>query len=201
MAVEFGDTNESTEDLKRSDSGTMRDLFRKTVSNTVRSMGGDERIRQVVQSLMKEEAVQAIVNSKLAKDAIGYAARTLDALKEEVVSMAGRQMNDFLQRVDVGNEIQKILTTLSLEIRAEVRFIPNEKRVVKPEVKSTVSVRKVEKETDQEAKKSRKKTKPLKRASDTRTRAKTTRTSTKSSTKPKSKMTTTGRASKAKSTP
>ena len=145
MASEAGETKETLDAGQRNDSSSMRDLLRKTVTNTVRSVGGDERIRQVVQSVVKEETVQSIVNSKMAKDAVGYAVRTLDTLKDEVVSMAGRQMNDFLERIDLGKELQKILTTLSLEVRAEVRFIPNDKRVVKPEVKSKMSIKKVDK--------------------------------------------------------
>jgi hypothetical protein len=141
MAVESDGAKESGESSQRSESSSMRELFRKTVSNTVRSVGGDERIRQAVQSVLKEETVQAVVNSKVAKDAFGYAVRTLDSLKEDMVSMAGRKMNDFLGRIDLGSEIQKILTTLSLEVRAEVRFIPNDKKVVKPEVKSKVTLK------------------------------------------------------------
>jgi len=198
MAAEVGETNEAKDSAQRADSGSMRDLLRKTVSNTVRSVGGDERIRQVVQSVVKEETVQAIVNSKMAKDAVGYAVRTLDSLKDEVVALAGRQMNDFLERVDLGKEIQKILTTLSLEIRAEVRFIPNDKRVVKPEVKSKISIKKVPTEDSEPlATVSTKKTKSTSSAK-SKSQRKTTRSSAKSSTKTSTRAKTKSRSTKGK---
>lgn len=203
MAAEVGETNEATDSAQRADSGSMRDLLRKTVSNTVRSVGGDERIRQVVQSVVKEETVQAIVNSKMAKDAVGYAVRTLDSLKDEVVALAGRQMNDFLERVDLGKEIQKILTTLSLEIRAEVRFIPNDKRVVKPDVKSKMSIKKVPTEDSEplatvSTKKTKTKTKSASSAKP-KTQRKTTRARAKSSTKTSTRAKTKSRSTKGKS--
>jgi hypothetical protein len=181
MAVEVGETNEAKEETQRTDSGGVRDLLRKTVSNTVRSVGNDERVRQIVQSVVKEETVQAVLNSKMAKDAVGYAVRTLDSIKDEVVTMAGRQMNDFLERVDLGKELQKILTTLSLEVRAEVRFIPNDKRVVKPEVKSKMSIKRVPKEKREVSEKETKKKASSKRKA--KSTEKTTRASTKTSAK------------------
>ncbi len=196
MAVEVGETNEAKEETQRTESGGVRDLLRKTVSNTVRSVGNDERVRQIVQSVVKEETVQAVLNSKMAKDAVGYAVRTLDSIKDEVVTMAGRQMNDFLERVDLGKELQKILTTLSLEVRAEVRFIPNDKRVVKPEVKSKMSIKRVPKEKREVSEKeTKKKASPKRKA---KSAEKTIRASTKTPAKTSTRAKTSNRRTKDK---
>jgi hypothetical protein len=47
-------------------------------------------------------------------------------------------------------ELQKLLTSLSFEIKTEVRFIPNDEAVggVKPDVKRDVSVKRVKKDKD-----------------------------------------------------
>ena len=45
--------------------------------------------------------------------------------------------------MNLGNEIAKILTTLSFEIKTEIRFIPNSESVggVKPDLKKQVTVK------------------------------------------------------------
>jgi hypothetical protein len=61
-----------------------------------------------------------------------------------------QEVHEFLERVDLGAEMQKLLTSVSFEIVTEVRFIPNEKGTqgggpgVKPEVKSGVRMKRGE---------------------------------------------------------
>lgn len=74
------------------------------------------------------------------REVAGYIMRQTDAAKDEIVRAAGVQIRKFLENVDVGGEIQKILTSVSFEIRTEVRFIPNDKSV-SPRAKMKVRVR------------------------------------------------------------
>ena len=60
--------------------------------------------------------------------------RQADAARDEVVRIIGNQTKRFLEGLDVGHEVQKILTALSFEIKTEIRFIPNDEKV-KPDVK------------------------------------------------------------------
>tara|TARA_B100000029_G_scaffold515571_1_gene623303 strand:+ start:2052 stop:2741 length:690 start_codon:yes stop_codon:yes gene_type:complete len=141
MTTEEEQTSAGTVGGKKTETGDLTDRIWRTVSNKVRSVGsGEERMRTVIQNMISEETVKAIVANLVPKDAMSYAVRTIDGVKDEVVAVIGRQLNDFLQHVDLGKELQKILTSLSLEVRAEVRFIPNDKRLVKPEVKAKVGV-------------------------------------------------------------
>ena len=48
------------------------------------------------------------------------------------------EIRDFLAATDLSKELQKALTSLSFEIRTEIRFIPNEAGGVRPEVKAKV---------------------------------------------------------------
>ena len=46
------------------------------------------------------------------------------------------EVRDFLEATDVAGELQRALTSLSFEIKTEVRFIPNEAGGVKPRVRA-----------------------------------------------------------------
>ncbi len=151
MTIEEEQTSADSADAKKTDTGDLTDRIWRTVSNKVRSVGsGEERMRTVIQNMISEETVKAIVANLVPKDAMSYAVRTIDSVKDEVVAVIGRQLNDFLQHVDLGKELQKILTSLSLEVRAEVRFIPNDKRLVKPEIKAKVGVNIIDDEAKSE---------------------------------------------------
>jgi hypothetical protein len=69
-----------------------------------------------------------------------------DDYKADVLGLVKEEIHEFLGRIDLGNELQKALTSLSLEISTEIRFIPNEKGVtgrnsVKPQVKTSTRVK------------------------------------------------------------
>ena len=70
----------------------------------------------------------------------------IDDYKADVLGLVKEEIHEFLGRIDLGNELQKALTSLSLEISTEIRFIPNEKGVtgrasVKPQVKTSTRVK------------------------------------------------------------
>ena len=43
--------------------------------------------------------------------------------------VVGQELRRFLETVNVSGELQKLLTSLSFEIRTEIRFIPNDEAV------------------------------------------------------------------------
>ena len=64
----------------------------------------------------------------------------MDPVKvERIVS---REIRIFLENVDFGGEIAKILTSVSFEIKTEIRFIPND-QAVKPQIKNKVDAKRV----------------------------------------------------------
>ena len=64
--------------------------------------------------------------------------------------MVGNQTRKFLENLDLGTEIQKVLTSVSLEFRTELRFIPNDK-ALKPEGKVKVKVKSTESDDESES--------------------------------------------------
>jgi hypothetical protein len=85
-----------------------------------------------------ENAVREIVgDAKLPREIISYAFSQVDETKNALVRVVAREVREFLEATDLASELQKALTSLSFEIKTEVRFIPNEAGTgVRPEVKS-----------------------------------------------------------------
>ena len=80
-----------------------------------------------------------VIRSGMPKEALGYIMKQTDAAKDEVVRITGVQIRKFLENLDLGGELQKILTSVSFEIRTEVRFVPN-KQGVTPNAKVRLRV-------------------------------------------------------------
>jgi hypothetical protein len=73
----------------------------------------------------------------------GYLATTADTTKDRIVEIIAREVREFLTTVNLGEEIAKMLTALSFEVKTEIRFIPNSERYsgVEPDVKAAVRVK------------------------------------------------------------
>ena len=59
----------------------------------------------------------------------GYIASSADGAKDKVFEVIARETREFLATLNLTEEIAKILTTLSFEIKTEIRFIPNSERM------------------------------------------------------------------------
>ncbi|HET9624216.1 MAG TPA: hypothetical protein VFP84_22740 [Kofleriaceae bacterium] len=99
-----------------------------------------------------EEGIRKIASERLPEVA-GYIASSADGAKDKVIDAIGRETRDFLASLNVGEEIAKILTTLSFEIKTEIRFIPNSERFTgaEPEVKASVRLKRAD-EKDKDGK-------------------------------------------------
>jgi hypothetical protein len=85
-----------------------------------------------------EEGIRKIASDlKLPKDVANYLIQQAASSKDELFRVVGKEMRGFLESVNISGELQKLLTSLSFEIKTEIRFIPNDEAVggVKPDVK------------------------------------------------------------------
>lgn len=92
-----------------------------------------------------EEGIRKITKDMpLPKELAGYVASTAGAGKDEVMRVMAREVREFLQTVNFSEEIAKMLTLLSFEVKTEIRFIPNDEKFggVEPDVKAKVRVKK-----------------------------------------------------------
>src|SRR5215831_6348345 len=96
-----------------------------------------------------EEGIRKLARESLPEVA-GYIASSADGAKDKVFDVIARETRDFLANLNVSEEIAKILTTLSFEIKTEIRFIPNSERFVgaEPDVKASVRLKRQDERRD-----------------------------------------------------
>ncbi|MBX3154869.1 MAG: hypothetical protein KF773_02630 [Deltaproteobacteria bacterium] len=89
-----------------------------------------------------EEGIRRIARESLPEVA-GYIASSADGAKDKVFEVIARETREFLSNLNLTEEIAKILTTLSFEIKTEIRFIPNSERITgaEPDVKASVRLK------------------------------------------------------------
>jgi hypothetical protein len=94
-----------------------------------------------------EDGVRKLVNDfSLPKDVANYLMTSAAGTKDDVLRILGREMHEFFDRLNLSQELAKLLTQLSFEIKTEIRFIPNDQAVegqlaVKPDVKRKMSIK------------------------------------------------------------
>jgi hypothetical protein len=94
---------------------------------------GPENVRNLVSEL------------KLPKEALHLILSQLDETKNGLYRAVAREIRDFLEHTNLADELAKVLTTLTFEIKTEVRFLPNEaKGGAHPDVKARVRVKRSE---------------------------------------------------------
>ena len=52
-----------------------------------------------------------------------------DSLRRETLRIISKEIRVFLENVDLGGELAKILTSVSFEVKTEIRFVPNDQSV------------------------------------------------------------------------
>lgn len=88
------------------------------------------------------DSIRSVVGkTELPKEVAGYVFSQVDDTKNAVVRVVAREVRDFLEAADLAKELQKVLTTLSFEIRTEIRFVPNDAGGITPDVKANVGPR------------------------------------------------------------
>ncbi len=103
--------------------GFIPDMIRRTVERSVNAV------------LHSEDERRRFFSSLLPRDFMNNVAAQVDSTKRDAVAMIGREMQQFLQNLNVGDEIKKILTSVSFEVATTVRFVPNGEGGLKPEIK------------------------------------------------------------------
>ena len=92
-----------------------------------------------------EEGIRRVVGGarESLPEVAGYLASSADGAKDKVFEIIARETREFLSNLNLTEEIAKILTTLSFEIKTEIRFIPNSERFggAEPDVKASVRLK------------------------------------------------------------
>lgn len=106
-------------------------------TDAVREVFSDVKIPDVASAVGK-----ALTEAKLPREIAGAVLGQLDETKNDVVRIIAREVRDFLDATDLAGEIKAALTSLSFEVRTEVRFIPNDAGTgVRPHVRARGGVK------------------------------------------------------------
>ncbi|MBX3247350.1 MAG: hypothetical protein KF901_09220 [Myxococcales bacterium] len=89
-----------------------------------------------------DRAVRGVVDDvPLPKEIVSFLFSQVDDTKNALVRVVANEIRDFLEATDLSGELQKALTSLSFEIKTEVRFIPNDAGGVRPQVRARAAPR------------------------------------------------------------
>jgi len=94
-----------------------------------------------------EEGIRRLTKDMpMPKDVAGYLVNTASSTKDDLMRIIAREVREFLSTVNLSEEIAKMLTTLSFEVKTEIRFIPNDQKYggVEPDVKAKVRLKRSE---------------------------------------------------------
>lgn len=93
-----------------------------------------------------EDSLRRLTKDINVPNVAGYLGEAADNTKDKVLEIIAREVREFLAHVNLSEEIAKLLTTLSFEVKTEIRFIPNSERYtgVEPDVKAAVRVKRTE---------------------------------------------------------
>ncbi len=107
--------------------------------------------RSVISGLsnLGDEGLKGVTEKNIPKEAVGFVLTSADATRKEILRIVSREIRIFLENMDFGGEIAKILTTLSFEIRTEIRFVPNDEKV-KPNVRNRVKLKRRREDGEEE---------------------------------------------------
>jgi hypothetical protein len=91
---------------------------------------------------MTEESLRNLVaEMRLPKEATSYLVKQAEAAKAQVVDTVMKEVRHVVESINIGAEIQKILSSMVIEVKTEIRLVPAEEGLVKPKVSTTVHAR------------------------------------------------------------
>ena len=121
------------EEASRRLQGVIPDLIKKAV------IGGVDRASEA-----RERLGSLLGETKLPKEIADAIFGQIDETKNDLFRMVAKEIRGFLEAVDFQRELQKLLTTVSFEIKTEIRFIPNDAspdKLGKPEVSAAMKIK------------------------------------------------------------
>ncbi len=89
---------------------------------------------------MTEEGARRLARDwKLPKEVIGFIGQQAQSAKDEVMRVFAEEVRHFLESEAVRRELGRVLESMAVEVRAEIRLRRTEDGTARPEVKASVS--------------------------------------------------------------
>ena len=112
------DKNEGDGDRKRLLERAIPEILKRVLERAIETgvgklVEGPENLRQLVGDL------------KLPNEVLHYLYTQMDDTKSGLYRVVANEIHDFFERMQFADELTKVLTKLSFEIKTEIRFVPN----------------------------------------------------------------------------
>ena len=93
-------------------------LFERVVPDGIK-----RKIGAGMESMLKEGRLK---NLKLPRELVQYIMSQVDETKQAALAAIAKEMRIFLEQTDIAEELTRVLSKVSLEVKTEVRFKPVE---------------------------------------------------------------------------
>lgn len=89
-----------------------------------------------------EEGIRKLAKDvSLPKDVTKYLVSQAQTTREQLFRIVARELRSFLESINLGAELTKILTSLTFEIKMQVRLLPSDKPgTIRPDIEADVTV-------------------------------------------------------------
>lgn len=147
------DADRGDQERKRLFERAIPEILKRAVERAVES--GASRLAEGPENLRN-----LVGEVKLPKEVLHYLYQQIDDTKNGLYRVVAKEIRDVLEQTQFADEITKVLTKLSFEIKTEIRFVPNDAaakkddegseddgpqqaggKLPKPEVKAQVAVK------------------------------------------------------------
>jgi len=97
-----------------------------------------------------EEGIRRLATEfSLPKDVASFLISQGRSTKNELFRIMAREFREFLNSINLGQEITKALTSLTFEVKMQIRLLPSDRAgAVRPDIKGNLKVQKAEKMAD-----------------------------------------------------
>lgn len=127
---------ESAQSRRKFDKSKLEKALRESLKRAV-----EKGVEAGLETLNRtDKAIRGVVDDvRVPKDLVNYLLSQIDETKNGALRIVTKEIREFLEAADLSGEMRRLLTSLSFEIRTEIRFIPNEAGTsLRPSVKARV---------------------------------------------------------------
>jgi len=112
---------EKPEERRRAFDRAIPDILKRAVERAVET--GVGKLTETPDNLRS-----FVGDMKLPKEVLNYLYHQIDDTKNGLYRVVAKEIRDVLEHTQFADELTKVLTKLSFEIKTEIRFVPNEQR-------------------------------------------------------------------------
>jgi hypothetical protein len=112
-------------------------------------------IKRGLEHLIRDGRFKHVLSElKMPKEIIPHIISQVDDTKKAAIQVISREVRIFLENTNLADELAKLLTQISFQVKTEVSFVPNKKAIAKKNEESTdeTETDPAPDKTDQEAK-------------------------------------------------